>query len=141
MKRFAVNLLCACTAVGAYILSAILTGFGGIPTLLLTTAGFCAVQWFCTGTQSRRDLLLRTVLTLLLGAACSAAVWRYEVFYHLFAALRPDYGAPNAGSGFGVLLSLGVNLCAFVFLSLSRAALLWIQNSNKPKGAAHESFL
>lgn len=59
-------------------------------------------------------IILSTLLIILLFILSS----RYPIFYYTFISANPDYGKPNAGSGFGVVISLFLNSVEYAVIAI-----------------------
>lgn len=58
------------------------------------------------------------ILTICLSVIIGYLLYDTDLFIQIFVAFNGDYGEPNAGSGFGMIISYGLNGLALLFSSL-----------------------
>lgn len=77
----------------------------------------------CLYTNDGRQLILRTVLALLLNVAYELIEIFGGIFPYIFMYLRPEYGAPNMGTGLGVFIMQIYNSIAFIIVVIICASI------------------
>lgn len=111
--------LCSCLAALSYIASAFLASIADGIMFILPSIGYGLVLYFCLNSLSGRELVIKGILFLLFSFFLIALTLHGGLYAKFFSMIFPDYGRPNAGSGFGVMLSLAINtLLSFLVLLL-----------------------
>lgn len=102
----------------AYFISAFLSGLYGGFALLITSVVYGMIQYLCLRSPKILDTMIKVILTAVFVVILIYPAWHYGWFYKAFIGVYADYGSPNAGSGFGFMLSLIFNAVIFVIVSI-----------------------
>lgn len=118
LKRLIIILLTSLTAAASLISAAIITGLCGNFMLLITSVLFGVSFYFCLRSSHLLDMILKFILSGASAFLFFNITWGNNVFYKLFIDKFPEYSAPNAGTGFTILVSLGINIFISVIIFL-----------------------
>ena len=90
----------------------------GAAAWLIASAVYAVVQFFLLNAETVRLLVTKIILTVLCECALQYFGLRFGWFYHIFRYSHPAYGAPNAGTGFTVLVSYLFNAHLFLVIAV-----------------------
>ena len=127
LKRIPVILFTSLISACLFLAAGFLSGAGGDYMLLLCSALYSVLQFFLLQSESIKICLAKIGFTIIFEAILQYLSMHYRWFYYIFIYENPRYGAPNAGSGFAVLVSYFMN--AFIFTVLSTICI--VKNAKK----------
>lgn len=76
---------------------------------VISSIGHGFVLYFCLRSSKRSELIIKECLIVLYTYILLFLTLKFGLYAKIFIRVFPDYGFPNAGSGFGVLISLVMN--------------------------------
>lgn len=85
-------------------------GISSVFSIIFFDIIYAFVQLICFMRWSETSrYYLSVILTVVFSFLISLLLYRVHLFYYLFMIFNSDYGEPNAGSGFGVIISIWLN--------------------------------
>ncbi len=131
LKRSVIILLTSLTAAASLISAAVIAGLCSIVTLLISSVFFGVIFYFCLRSSRLSDIILKYILSGAFAFVLFKFIWDNDLFYKLFLRKFYEYGAPNAGTGFTVLVSFGINIFTSIVIFLVLFLVKWLKpNSN-----------
>lgn len=67
----------------------------------------------------KSDIVIKMLFAVIIGIVIKNKIWDTGFFYRIFVNFNAEYGSPNAGTGFGVVISYIINLLSSILIFLA----------------------
>lgn len=103
----------------AYSLAALLTGISNSFVLILSSLFYGIIFYFVINSTMKSDIVIKMLFAVIIGIVIKNKIWDTGFFYRIFVNFNAEYGSPNAGTGFGVVISYIINLLSSILIFLA----------------------
>lgn len=119
LKRLLIVFIDSIIIAIAYSLAALITGISNSFVLILSSLFYGIIFYFAINSNWKADIVIKMFFAIIIGIIIKKEIWDTDLFYKIFINVNSEYGIPNAGTGFGVLLSYIFNLISSILIFLA----------------------